>query len=59
MQSNERWLSGEPTLDEMLADPIVRTLMAHDGLSEEAVRGAFEHAAKRRRARSDDMTQAA
>lgn len=59
MQSNERWISGEPSLDEMLADPIVRILMAYDGLSEESVRDAFALAAERLRARSDGMTEAA
>ena len=59
MQSNERWISGEPTLDEMLADPIVRLLMACDGLNEESVRDACKLAAQRLRGRSDGMTEAA
>lgn len=59
MQSKERWISGEPTLDEMLADPIVRLLMVYDGLNEEAVRDACELAVRRLRGRSDDMTEAA
>ena len=59
MQPNERWISGEPTLDEMLADPIVRLLMACDGLSEESVRGAIALAAERQRTRSASMTEAA
>ena len=59
MQDSERWLSGEPTLDDMLADPIVRILMAYDGLSEDSVRCVFRDAAKRLRARSDEVNRAA
>ena len=59
MKSDERRFSGEPTLDEMLADPIVQLLMEHDGLSEQAVRKVFEAAAKRMRRRSDGLTEAA
>ena len=59
MQGSERWLSGEPTLDDMLADPIVRMLMEHDGLSEDSVRRVFEEAAKRLRARSEGVDRAA
>ena len=59
MQGSERWLSGESTLDDMLADPIVRILMERDGLSEDSVRCAFQDAAKRLRARSDGVGRAA
>ena len=59
MQGSEPWLSGEPTLDDMLADPIVRMLMEHDGLSEDSVRRVFEEAAKRLRARSEGVDRAA
>ncbi len=59
MQGSERWLSGEPTLDDMLRDPIVRILMEHDGLSEGSVRCVFQDAAKRLRTRSDGVGQAA
>ena len=31
----------EPTLDELLAEPIVRLLMARDGVEEETVRRVF------------------
>lgn len=37
----------EPSVDEMLSDPVVRLVMARDGLSDEAVR-AFISDAKRR-----------
>jgi len=33
-----RITSVEPTIDEMLADPIVRLLMDHDGVGEEDLR---------------------
>ncbi len=59
MQGSERWLSGEPALDDMLEDPIVRMLMEHDGLSEDSVRRVFEEAAKRLRARSEGVDRAA
>ena len=55
MQGREHWLSGESTLEDMLADPIVRILMARDGLSEETVRGAFQDAARRLQGRSADQ----
>jgi hypothetical protein len=59
MQSEDRWLCGEPTLDEMLADPIVRIVMARDGVSDETVRSVLEEAAKRLRLRPGETTQAA
>ena len=34
-------LDGEPTLEELLAEPIVRALMARDGISPEAIRAAL------------------
>ena len=59
MQVSERWLSGEPSLDDMLKDPIVRLLMKRDGLSEDTVRAVFQDAAERMRARSGRVSQAA
>jgi len=59
MQSDERWIRDEPSLEEMLADPIVRILMERDGLSDQSVRAAFEEAAKRLRSRSGGTTRAA
>ena len=59
MQGSELWLSGEPSLDDMLADPIVRILMEHDGLSEDMVRAVFQDAARRLRARSGRVDRAA
>ena len=59
MQESERWLYGEPSLDEMLTDPIVRALMKYDGLNEDAVRGAFLAAAQRLKDRSETVGRAA
>ncbi len=59
MQASERWLSGEPSLDDMLKDPIVRLVMKRDGLSEDAVRAVFKDAAERLRARTDRINRAA
>ena len=59
MHGDERWICGEPSLDEMLADPIVRILMERDGLSEQSVRGVFEDAAKRLKAHAASVTRAA
>ena len=42
----------ELSLDEMLADPIVRLLMARDGVSEHDVRRVMSEAAQRRRLRA-------
>jgi hypothetical protein len=39
----------EPTLDELLDDPIARLLMASDQLAPETVRGHFEAARRRLR----------
>jgi hypothetical protein len=33
-----RWLSGEPTIDEMLVDPTVITMMKRDGVRPDDVR---------------------
>ena len=59
MQESERWLYGEPSLDEILSDPIVRMLMEYDGLSEDSVRGAFRAAAERLRNRPGRVGRAA
>lgn len=59
MQSTEPRPCSEPTLDEMLADPIVRMLMERDGLTDESVRGTFEDAAKRMRTRAGERNRAA
>lgn len=42
----EPWRAGgrEPPLDDMLADPIVRAMMACDGVSEREVRAVIEGA---------------
>lgn len=39
-----RDLTYEPTLDELLAEPIIQILMASDGVREEDLRSAFNAA---------------
>jgi len=41
------WLTGEPTVEEALADPIVLTLLSHDGLNAEDVSAAVRAARAR------------
>ena len=45
--SFELGLRGEPSLDELMADPIVHALMRRDGLDEAGVRQVVERAAAR------------
>jgi hypothetical protein len=42
------YVDHELSIDEMLADPIVRTLMAYDGITEKDVRKTLAHAARAR-----------
>jgi len=42
------WLTGEPTLDDVLSDPVVRTMMARDRVDAEELRG-FLHDMRRAR----------
>jgi len=42
-----RITSVEPTIDEMLADPIVRLLMDHDGVGEEDLRRLIKSVGRR------------
>ena len=42
-----RMTSLEPTIDEMLADPIVRLLMDHDGVGEEDLRRLIKSVGRR------------
>ena len=39
----------EPKLDDMIADPLVRVVMRHDGVSTEELRGMLEALRARRR----------
>ncbi len=39
----------EPKLDDMIADPLVRVIMRHDGVSSEELRGMLEALRPRRR----------
>ena len=38
---------GEPSIEELLADPIIRLVMRRDGLTVVAVRQVFDEAARR------------
>lgn len=40
-------LRGEPSLDDLMADPIVHAVMRRDGLDEACVRRIVAHAAER------------
>jgi hypothetical protein len=41
------WLSGEPTLDEMLFDPTVITMMKRDGVAPDDVRVLLQEMSRR------------
>ena len=41
------WLSGEPTLDEMLFDPTVITMMKRDGVTPDDVRVLLQEMSRR------------
>ena len=40
-----RWCHDEPTLDDMLVDPLIETLMRADGVDAGELRPAFEEVA--------------
>lgn len=37
MEQKQAWLEGEPTIDDVMADPIVHVLMRSDGVGPEDV----------------------
>lgn len=41
-----RWCYEEPTLDEMLADPLIATLMRADGVDADELRPALDEVAQ-------------
>ena len=43
----------EPSLDELLSDPVTRLVMARDGFSDEAVRKLLEETRRRLMTRDD------
>jgi hypothetical protein len=49
----------EPSLDELLSDPVTRLVMARDGFSDEAVRMLIKEARRRLLARDDALQAAA
>ena len=48
----------EPKLDDMIADPLVRIVMRHDGVSTEELRGMLEALRTRRREASAEAKAA-
>ncbi|HEX9490279.1 MAG TPA: hypothetical protein VF930_08340 [Stellaceae bacterium] len=49
----------EPSLDELLNDPVTRLVMARDGFSDEAVRTLLAEARQRLEARESAQSQGA
>jgi hypothetical protein len=41
VSNRDEWLCGEPAIDDMLDDPIVRLVMRRDGITERDVRAAI------------------
>jgi len=56
MTADRRWAGCEPALDDMLADPIVRAVMARDGICEHDLRRLVARATT---ARADTTRRAA
>ena len=48
--------AGEPKLEEVLSDPIVRAVMDRDGVDQEGLRGLLRNATRLLALRSDDAT---
>jgi len=53
------WLDGEPTVAELLADPIVDLLMRYDGITVEYVSAAIRNAQARLNSRHPETDRAA
>ena len=49
-----RWCHDEPTLDDMLTDPLIETLMRADGVDAADLRPALDEMAELVASRSDD-----
>jgi hypothetical protein len=52
-----RWLSGEPTIDEMLVDPTVITMMKRDGVEPDDVRLLVRDVSRRLKRRTRPVVQ--
>jgi len=57
-QRNE-WLHGEPRIKDVLADPIIHTIMRHDGISDEDLRIVVRTARARLRGEPSTRHEAA
>jgi hypothetical protein len=53
-QAHMRWVHNEPTLKDMLADPIIQHLMRRDGVQEAEVHRLAERLRQRRRTDGND-----
>lgn len=53
-QAHMRWVHNEPTLKDMLADPIIQHLMRRDGVHESEVHRLAERLRQRRRKDGND-----
>ena len=42
MHQSESWLHGEPSIQELMSDPIVHLVMCRDGLTPEIVWGVIQ-----------------
>lgn len=51
------WLYGEPSVDELLRDPIARILMRHDRITEADVRAAIDPVVLRLRREAEAATR--
>jgi hypothetical protein len=57
MSAPRDWLRGEPTVDEMLADPIVRAMMGRAGVSADDIEKLLKRLTKRRSSRKTIQRQ--
>lgn len=53
------WLDGEPTIDEVMADPIVHLMMRSDGVAPEDVWGIVRTVSTHLRERRRQISEAA
>jgi len=59
MCQTEAWFQGEPTLQDVMSDPIVLLLMRQDGLTPETVWAIIREASARLREQSERAVETA
>lgn len=59
MRQTEAWLQGEPTLQDVMSDPIVLLLMRQDGLTPETVWAIIQETSARLREQPERAAEAA